>query len=124
MPPFPHLALTELLIDKSRRLDAVPHLKRARTQVHRDSNLTALFEKSEGNAAAAVLRAQQAKTLVATTNPAKQISVGALLLPQTDTATPSSMGNPRPASAAELLSPTNPASDAPLPAPAPAETTP
>lgn len=80
--PFPHLALAELLIDKRRHLDAMPHLKWTRTRIHRDSNLTALFEKSEGRAATAALRAQQAQTLAPTTKPAKHTSVRALLPPQ------------------------------------------
>jgi Flp pilus assembly protein TadD len=122
--PFPHLALAELLIDKGRHLDAVQHLKRARARIHRDSNLTALLEKLEGKTAKVALRAQQTKTLVPTAKPAKQAPVQELPPPQTDTATPASMESAGPAPAAELLPPADPASDAPLPVPAPAETTP
>jgi hypothetical protein len=122
--PFPHLALAELLIDKGRHLDAVQHLKRARARIHRDSNLTALLEKLEGKTAKVALRAQQTKTLVPTAKPAKQAPVQELPPPQTDTATPASMESGGPAPAAELLPPADPASDAPLPVPAPAETTP
>jgi tetratricopeptide (TPR) repeat protein len=122
--PFPHLALAELLIDKGRHMDAVPHLKRARARIHRDSNLTALLEKLDGKTAKAALRAQQARTLVPTTKPAKQSPVQELLSPQAESPTPSSMEHAGPAPATELLSPANPASDASLPVPAPAETTP
>ncbi len=122
--PFPHLALAELLIDKGRYLDAAQHLKRARARIHRDSNLTALLEKLEGKIAKTALRARQAKTLAPTTKPAKQTPVQELLPPPADTSTPASMEHAGPASAAELLPPANPASDASLPVPAPAETTP
>ena len=122
--PFPHLALAELLIDKGRHLDAVQHLKRARARIHRDSNLIALLEKLEGKTAKVALRAQQTKTLVPTTKPAKQTPVQELLPPQTDTSTPASMEQAGPAPAVELLPPANPANDASLPAPAPTETTP
>ncbi|TKB83378.1 MAG: hypothetical protein E8D44_09050 [Nitrospira sp.] len=122
--PFPHLALAELLIDKGRHLGAVPHLKRARARIHRDSNLTALLEKLEGKTAKAALRAQQAKTLVPTTKPAKQYPVQKLLPPQAESPTPSSMEHAGPASVAEQLPPADPASDASLPVPAPAEITP
>lgn len=122
--PFPHLALAELLIDKGRHLGAVPHLKRARARIHRDSNLTALLEKLEGKTAKAALRAQQAKTLVPTTKPAKQSPVQKLLPPQAESPTPSSMEHAGPASVAEQLPPADPASDASLPVPAPAEITP
>lgn len=122
--PFPHLALAELLIDKGRHLDAVQHLKRARARIHRDSNLTALLEKLEGKTAKVALRAQQTKALVPTTKPAKQAPAQELPPPPADISTPASMEQAGPASAAELLPPTNPASNAPLPAPAPAETTP
>jgi len=89
--PFPYLALAELLIDKGRHLDAVQHLKRARARIHRDSNLTALLEKLEGKTAKVALKAQQAKTLIPTTKPAKQAPVQELPPPPADTATPSSM---------------------------------
>ena len=115
--PFPHLVLAELLIDKRRPLDAVQHLKRARARIHRDANLTTLLEKLEGKTAAAALRAQQAKTLVPNTTPVKQA-------PVPESATPSSMEHAGPAPVAEQLPPADPASDASLPVPAPAETTP
>jgi tetratricopeptide (TPR) repeat protein len=122
--PFPHLALAELLIDKGRHMDAVPHLKRARARIHRDSNLTALLEKLEGKTAKTALRTQQTKTLAPTTKPAKQTPVQELLPPQAESSTPSSMEHEGPAPVAELLPPANPAIDASLPVPAPAETTP
>jgi len=122
--PFPHLALAELLIDKGRHMDAVQPLKRARARIHRDSNLTGLLEKLEGKTAKGALRAQQTKTLVPTTKPAKQTPVHELLPPPSDTSTPASMEQAGPAPAVELLPPANPASDASPPAPAPAETTP
>ncbi|NOS78615.1 MAG: hypothetical protein HOP35_11785 [Nitrospira sp.] len=122
--PFPHLALAELLIDKGRHMDAVPHLKRARARIHRDSNLTALLEKLEGKIAKTALRARQAKTLVPTTKPAKQTPVQELLPPQAESSTPSSMEHAEPAPVAEQLPPVDPANDASLPVPAPAETTP
>lgn len=122
--PFPHLALAELLVDKRRHLDAVPHLKRARARIHRDSNLTGLLEKLEGKTAKVALGAQQTKTPVPTAKPAKQTPVQELLPPQAESLTPSSIEHAVPASSAELLPPANPASDASLPVSAPAETTP
>lgn len=122
--PFPHLALAELLIDKGRHLEAVPHLKRARARIHRDFNLTALLEKLEGKTAKVTLRAQQTKTLVPTAKPPKQAPAQELPPPQADTATPASMEQAEPAPVAEQLPPANPASDASLPVPAPTETTP
>jgi len=122
--PFPHLALAELLIDKGPHMDAVPHLKRARARIHRDSNLTALLEKLEGKTAKIALRALQAKTLVPTMKPAKQTPVQELLPPQAESPTPFSMKHAGPAPVAKQLPPANPAGDASLPVPAPAETTP
>lgn len=122
--PFPHLALAELLIDKGRHLDAVQHLKRARARIHHDSNLTALLEKLEGKTAKVAHRAQQAKTLIPTTKPAKQTPVQELLPPQGESPTPSSMKHAGPPPVAEQLPPAHPASDASLPVPAPAETMP
>ncbi len=122
--PFPHLALAELLIDKGRHMDAVPHLKRARARIHRDSNLTALLEKLEGATAKVALRAQQTKALVPTTKPPKQAPAQELPPPPADTSTPASMEHAGPAPAAELLPPADPASDASLPVHAPAETAP
>jgi len=122
--PFPHLALAELLIDKGRHLDAVQHLKRARARIHRDSNLTALLEKLEGKTARVALRAQQTKNLVPTTKSAKQAPAQELLPPPADTSRPAFMEHAGPAPAVDLLPPANPANDASLPVPAPAETTP
>ncbi len=122
--PFPHLALAELLIDKGWNLDAVPHLKRARARIHRDSNLTVLLDKLEGRTAKVALRAHQTKPLVPTTKPAKQAPAQELLPPQTEISTPPSMEHAAPAPVTEQLPPADPASDASLPVPAPAEATP
>jgi len=119
--PFPHLALAELLIDKGRNQEAVPHLKRARARIIHDAGLAALLEKLEGTTTKAALGAQQAKTLVPATTPAKQAPARELLPSPADSVTPASIEPTGPAPAAELLPAANPASDAPLPVPMPVE---
>ncbi|MCC6141665.1 MAG: hypothetical protein IT389_13725 [Nitrospira sp.] len=119
--PFPHLALAELLIDKGRHQEAAPHLKRARTRIHRDAGLTALLEKLESKTASAALESQQAKTLAPPATLVKQAPVQEPLPSSVDHAAPASIEQAGSAPAAELLPPANPASDAPLPPPAPAE---
>lgn len=62
--PFPHLALAELLLDKGHKAEAVPHLKRARTRIYRDSNLEALLAKLESRTAQASGAPHRVKTRV------------------------------------------------------------
>ncbi|MEQ1794333.1 MAG: tetratricopeptide repeat protein [Nitrospira sp.] len=70
--PFPHLALAELLIDKGRKAEALPHLKRAKARIHHDSNLTALLEKLEAKTAQASAPPLQAKARAPKSKPAEQ----------------------------------------------------
>lgn len=122
--PFPHLAMAELLIDKGRKAEALPHLKRAKARIHHDSNLTALLEKLETKTAHASAVPQPTKHNAPKLTSAKQTLAPEHASPQAEVAdlTPKEIAEPAPA--AETTSPPSPASDPVRTAPAPAEPTP
>lgn len=118
--PFPHLALAELLIDKGRKSEAAPHLKRAKTRIHRDPHLTTLLEKLEGKTA----QAPAAKRMASKPKSVKQAPVPGHTLPQTDTVDLTPKETIEAAAAAEATTPASPANDPVHAAPTPVETTP
>ena len=103
--PFPHLALAELLIDKGHKAEAAPHLKRAKTRIHRDPNLTALLEKLEAKTAQASPAPQQAKAVAPKTNPAKQTLLREHSSPQAEAPRSTPIDKVESPPAAELSSP-------------------
>ena len=110
--PFPHLALAELLIDKGRKADAAQPLKRARTKIQHDSNLSALLEKLEKRAAQTTTAPQPAKALAQKSKPVKPAPLPEQSSPQTQAPIPAP---------AEPEAPANSASDGTPSIPAPAE---
>lgn len=118
--PFPHLALAELLIDKGRKSEAAPHLKRAKTRIHRDPHLTTLLEKLEGKTA----QAPAVKRIASKPKSAKQTPPLEHHLPQAEAPDLKQKEIVEPAPAAETISPASPANDPAHAAPAPAETAP
>jgi len=118
--PFPHLALAELLIDKGRKAEAAPHLKRAKTRIHRDPHLTTLLEKLENKTA----QVSAAKRIASKPTSVKQAPSPEYTAPQPEAAdlTPKETGEAAPAPEATV--PASPANDPVHTAPAPADTTP
>lgn len=122
--PFPHLALAELLIDKGRKAEAAPHLKRAKTRIHRDPNLTAFLEKLEAKTAQGSPAPQQAKAVAPKAKPAKQAPSPEHSSPHAEALRSTTINKVEPPATAELSSPADPVSDAVQPVPVPAETNP
>lgn len=122
--PFPHLALAELLIDKGRKAEATPHLKRAKARIHRDPNLTALLEKLEAKTAQASQAPQQAKAVAPKAKPVKQAPSPEQSSPQAEAPRSTPIDKVEPLPAAELSSAADPVSDAVQSVPVPTETTP
>lgn len=122
--PFPHLALAELLIDKGRKAEATPHLKRAKTRIHRDPNLTALLEKLEAKTVQASPTPQQAKAVAPKAKPAMQAPSPANSSPQVEPPRATPIDKIEPPPSAELSSPADPVSDAVQSVPIQTETTP
>jgi tetratricopeptide (TPR) repeat protein len=118
--PFPHLALAELLIDKGRKAEAAPHLKRAKTRIHRDPHLTTLLEKLEEKTA----QVSAAKRIAQKPKPVKQAPAPEHTSPQVEAAGLAPKETVEAAPAAEATAPASPANDPVHAAPAPAETTP
>lgn len=80
--PFPHVALAELLIDKGRQAEAIPHLKRARTRIQHDQNLSALLEKLEAKTAQTAAASGRAKPLAQKPKPVQPTPLPEPTLPQ------------------------------------------
>lgn len=118
--PFPHLALAELLIDKGRKADASPHLKRAKTRIHRDPHLTTLLEKLEEKTA----QVSAVKRITPKPKLTKQPLAPERTSPQAEAADLTPKENVAPAPAAEATAPASPANAPVHTAPAPAETAP
>lgn len=122
--PFPHLALAELLIDKGHKAEAVPHLKRAKTRIHRDPNLTALLEKLEAKTGQASPAPQQAKAVAPKAKPATQTPSSAHGSPQAEAPRATRIDKVESPPAAELSSPADPLRDSVQSIPVPTVTTP
>ncbi len=122
--PFPHLALAELLIDKGRKAEAAPHLKRAQARIHRDPTLTTLLEKLEGKTAQASAVPQLAKPIAPKPKSVKQAHSPERNAPQAEITDLTPKEKIQPAPAAEATSPASPANDPVRTTPASAETAP
>lgn len=122
--PFPHLALAELLIDKGRKADATPHLKRAKTRIHRDPLLTTLLEKLEGKTAQVAAATTPARRIALKATSVKQSLAPEHHLPQAEVADLTPKKRVEPVPAIEATSSASPANDPVHTDPAPAETTP
>ena len=122
--PFPHLALAELLIDKGRKADATPHLKRAKTRIHRDPLLATLLEKLEGKTAQVAAATTPARRIALKATSVKQSLAPEHHLPQAEVADLTPKKRVEPVPAIEATSSASPANDPVHTDPAPAETTP
>lgn len=120
--PFPHLALAELLIDKGRKSEAGPHLKQARSRIHRDASLNALLDKLETKTAKAAAAPQQAKTLPPKRSSAKPVQAPEQSLPRTEPVVLTPLEKVAPAT--QLTDPAESVNDASSSVSAPAAATP